>query len=347
MVKNISIFFTIIRSRLNRDQSKTGIYSFFFKVPVIEGLTLFNQECINKDTAPLPQIHFSTFMKYFLGFIVFIFLVALLAQPHTILAVPFGNYLQMLGGYLEADSNNSSVPTSFVFEGWVNPLTTQDYQPIISIGTTQHSYEIGINGGSLSVDLRYGTNSRKVITTSSVDSGVWSKLAVSIDSSSILLFLNDIQVFSGSGASPLRPVGDTVRLGKSVNSSFNETFNGNLDEVSILVNGVPFILWNLDESRGITIAQDASANNFDAVLVGGDSKIHFFGILTTATPRPTLGIRWNRPILPTLSFSSWFPTQPSQPTSSQPQPTGAQLPTPTGDLHDPFNRPVYPRRYSL
>jgi hypothetical protein len=64
------------------------------------------------------------------------------------------------------------------------------------------------------------------------------------------------------------------------------------------------LLWHLDEARGIETASDSSGNNRSGTLEGGDSQIHFYGILPTPTPwsYSLPSINWQRPVLPTLSI---------------------------------------------
>lgn len=277
----------------------------------------------------------------FLLLIIFIFLAAVIF-PRNLYAVPFGNYLELFGGYAETITNNENNPVSVDFDIWVKPSEIKNYHPIISIGKNQHNFEVGINGGSLSLDVRFGTNSRKVITAGQIPQGVWSHIQVNVGYTSTSLAINGETVFSTSGTSPLKPLAGTVRLGKSVNSSNTSTFLGAIDEVQIAINGTqteftilaseqPYILWHLDEQRGASNATDGSSNGFNASLIGGDSKIHFFGVLPTATPRPTIGLIWNRPILPTLSRPGFFPTHSPEPTSFQP--TSVQQPSPTDVRH--------------
>ena len=285
------------------------------------------------------------YMNKIILLIVIILATVALHNPAVSKAVPFGNYLEVSGGHLETNTSLSSVPSSFAFEGWVMPSTTEGYRPVISVGNAQHNYEVGLNGGSLEFDIRYSTNSRLVITAGQVPVDDWSKIKVFIDAQETVLKINDETVFTTNGASPLRPIGDKIRVGKSVNAMTPDAFLGSLDEFIVFADGTTQVEWHLDEQRGQTIASDSSANAFDALLIGGDSKIHFFGVLPTNTPRPTLGIRWTRPVLPTLRIPGGFPSITPYPTSTEPTPSDEQEPTPTVNVHDPNNRPNLPRDF--
>ena len=293
---------------------------------------------------------------------------ALLAKHTLLAAVPAGNYLELLGGHVKATLPADQTPQGFTFEAWVKPDATNGQQNILSIGnkaSSKFAYEVGLNGDYLFFNYRYGTNSTSYITvgsnTDNVPATVWTHIAVALSSQSIKLFINGHQFYSSSGVTNLVPIGDTSVLGNSyLEALFGaKIFRGKVDEVRISnvnrdvaalwnsnvyqnalgVDGSTVLLWHLDETRGVTIAQDASANNFDGSLIGGDSKVHFFGVLPSATPFSLPTISWNRPILPTIRVP--FPTYSNPPNSPTPTDSDSNpIPTTIRDWPRP-SRPVF------
>jgi hypothetical protein len=251
--------------------------------------------------------------------------------------------LELAGGYVKATTPNQAAPSSFSFTALIKPTSVSGVQKILSIGeknTNKMHYEVGINGGSLSFAYKFDLGSQKIITAGNLISGIWSKIDVSVDATTTKLHINDQQVFSTSGVTTLLPLGETIVLGRSfTESSLNgNPFSGSIDEVKIIASETDFLIWNLDESRGNTTAYDGSQNHLDGVLIGGDSKVHYFGILPSPTPfvfsLPTL--RWNRPTLPPLGG---IPS----PTSGNSTPTAT--PTSISTPADPIRgtRPVFQR----
>ena len=260
---------------------------------------------------------------------------------------PIGNYLELFGGRLKTILPADNTPSGFTFEAWVKPETLAGVQSILSIGDSaggKFRYEVGINGGSLFLNYRYNTNSTHYIASGQMNEGVWNHLAVSISNTATKLFINGTDIFPTGGENNLSPIGDKVVLGDSFLEPLVSTkiFKGKIDEVRISntarniaslweigtynsplsADSNTVILWHLDEARGVTQAQDSSGNNYSGALIGGDSLIHFYGVLPTPTPfsgfvLPT--IRWNRPILPTLSLPGWnSPTSAPPPTIALP-----------------------------
>lgn len=293
--------------------------------------------------------------KIFFAF-VFVLLIALQLNRY-VYAAPFGNFLELSGGYVKTTSSSMNFPSSFDFSAWIRPTSVDGIQKILSIGEKSGNklhYEVGINGGSLSLRFHHGSFSQTLITAGHIDPSVWTNIGVSISSQNIKLYINGSAVITTSGVNDLLPIGDTIVLGGSFTepSSNTEGFQGAIDDVRIPNEGIfiatyppppaaSFLFWNLDETRGEWIAHDGSLNHLDGTLIGGDSKIHFFGILPTPTPFSSFAlptIRWNRPILPTLGFPYLNPTSGSQPTPTQTQQAN---PSPTSSIRD--NRPVLPR----
>ncbi|MBI2616679.1 LamG domain-containing protein [Candidatus Gottesmanbacteria bacterium] len=260
------------------------------------------------------------------------------------------NYLELNGGYVKATNANSFPPPAFTFEAWVKPNSISGIQKILSVGTPSGdvlAYEVSINGGSLSLTYRHGSGGQVTITSGQLSSGVWSHIAVTIDSTKTRLFINGTQVTDPTiTISTLKPIGTTIILGGSYTEPFGNpaSFKGAIDEVrlskvvrdvaglwssgaydgDLLGDDSTVVMWRMDQLRGTTTVVDSTPNGIDGTMIGGDSLIHFFGVIPTPTPYtlilPTL--RWIRPILPTLSFP--FPTNPTstpQPTSIPPTPT--------------------------
>lgn len=274
-------------------------------------------------------------------------------------AVPSGNYIELLGGYTSAVTQSSVVPSGVTIEGWINPTTTEGKQPILSIGENGISrYEIGINGGSLSLSYRFGQGSQRIITSGFLEENAWQHLAVAIGSTKTVLFINGAPVYTlVTSATTLLPPGSTIRIGASV-AGGAERFKGTADEFRISTSTrdvaalwaggsyqtpftpdqFTFALWHFDEPRGQTIATDASVNSYNAALVGTDSNIHFHGILPTSTPKLFPTIRFLRPTLPTLQPLPFIVTPTPFITSILP------IPTPTESIFSRPSRPPHPTR---
>lgn len=275
------------------------------------------------------------------------------------------NYLELNGGYVRAVNSNAFPPISFTFEAWVKPVSISGIVKILSIGDWAGDglhYEVGINGGSVSLTYRHGAGGQVSITSGQVAAGTWSHIAVTIDGSKTKLFINGTKATDPTiTISTLKSIGPHIVLGGSYTEPIGNSggFKGAIDEVrlsktvrdvaalwssgayegDLIGDSDTVLMWRMDENRGETTVVDSTPHGIDGTMIGGDSKIHFFGILPTPTPVslsfPT--IRWTRPILPTLSFS--FPSTPIP--ISVPEPTSGQ-PTPTQSLFD--NRHLQPTR---
>ncbi len=294
---------------------------------------------------------------------ILIFLISLIPTEYIAKAtVPIGNYLELIGGYLQASTTTTVSPAAFTFEAWINPDNVSGIQNIVSIGDKETSslhYEVSINGGSLSLNYRYQPFSQKVITAGNLEKGIWSHIAVTISSSSTKLYINGTEIFSHLGASNLLPIGKNIVVGASYLEPklSGNLFKGKIDEVRISdvardiaslwaanayqtllpADSNTILLWHLDESRGQVVAGDSSGNNITAFLIGGDKKIHFFGVLPTPTSFLLPTLRWDRLVLPTISF----PNRGANPTPTSIFPSVVLSPTPLYLPH--LTRPVYPR----
>lgn len=294
---------------------------------------------------------------FFLSFI--LLLIIFLGIPVRVKAAPYGNFLELSGGHVKSVNPNQSLPQSFSFEAWIKPNTVSGIQEIVSIGgqgSDKPYYELAVNGGSLTFLVRYGSGYTNLLGGGirQIEPNVWNHVAATIDGSSMEFFINGQRANIMGGFISLSNIGDTIVLGNSLaDSSYSSnSFSGAIDEVrissvkrdviSLWNSGVysgalnadssTVLLWHLDESRGETVAKDASVNKLDGILIGGDSQVHFYGVLPTPTPwsftLPT--IRWTRPVLPTLSLPGFI-------TPTQTPPDDSILPTPI------FSRPLSPR----
>lgn len=279
------------------------------------------------------------------------------------------NYLELLGGYVKAQNPSSVVPPSaFSFEAWIKP-EVRDYVAqsiILSIGDKMSGggahYEVSIKGNRyLDLTYRHGIGGLTGLMTGEIREGQWNHIAVTISSSKAQLFINGQLEFAPSLSNgPLLLFGPSIVLGDSYLESFfsSKSFRGAIDEVRIskVVRDVAslwgsgayngdllgdpdtVLLWRMNQTRGETTVVDSSANGIDGTMIGGDSKIHFAGLLPTPTPwtlaLPT--VHWNRPILPTLSWP--LPTS-NSPTVTPTPSSAFSFPT-TRDIHVP--RPTRP-----
>ncbi len=261
--------------------------------------------------------------------IAFVFL--LVAKFPTYAVAPVGNYLVLIGGYVKTTNSDGSIPSTFSFKASINPNSVSGKQIILSIGDKNSSklyYEVGINGGSLSLDYNYN-GSHTSMTAGNLTAGTWQDIDIEISSTQTKLFIDGTAVFAPLLINNLGPISPDIVLGDSYKESFfdSKPYKGLIDEVSVS-HGSALLLWHLDETRGATVANDSSGNNLNGTLIGGDNAIHFFGVLPTPTPIQfgLPPINWTRPVLPTLSFP--FPTISNPfPTSTQPPPENNPTPT--------------------
>lgn len=291
--------------------------------------------------------------KFFLLPIIISFLLLIIGKAYPIYAAaPVGNYLVLSGGHVTATSPFVDVPSQFSFKARINPDSVNGKQIILSVGnksTGKMYYEISINGGLLEVVndysyyYNYGYNvSHSDVKAGNLAAGSWQDIDVEISPAQIKLFIDQKSVLASYITNSLGPIGPDIVVGDSYTESYFDSrpFKGLMDEVQIS-GATNILLWHLDENRGVIVAADSSGNNINGTLIGGDSLIHFFGVLPpTPTPLPnnpfTLPtLNWTRPVLPTLSFP--YPINPG-PTSTQP-PVNDPTPTSTSDIRN-FPRPT-------
>lgn len=298
--------------------------------------------------------------NFFIFFLIFYFSSLFFIKNSIYASAPIGNYLFLSGGYIKTSSSLDYSPDSISFETWIKPDSVSGRQLILSIGEKDSHklhYELGINGGSVALAFRYGSNSYTSITSGNLNSGIWSHVAIVISPINTRFYINGKEVFNAAiSSTPFLSFGSDIVLGDTYqqSSEVSGPFKGLIDEVRVsnsvrdvaalwnsgiynfplVADASTVLLWHLDESRGLTTAHDSSTNNLDGTLVGGDSLIHFFGVLPSPTPTPTQApfslppIRWTRPALPTLSFPNPINPTPTS-TSAQPLP---ENPSPTSSL---------------
>ena len=193
----------------------------------------------------------------------------------------------------------------------------------------QVNYSLGINGGSFSFEHIYGNTAYRGIQSGNIISNTWQTLHVTVDSSLTRIFIDNQEVFSGNGIAGLLPLSGNITVG--------ENYLGDMDNLSVKINSHPLFEWNFNQARGETNAADSSGNNLNGVLTGGDTKVHYFGILPTPTKfiLPTLSLirRITMPVLPTTTSSGGNTNPPTDPNFT-PWPTSGSIRS---------NRPQLPR----
>ncbi|OGG21837.1 hypothetical protein A3D03_04940 [Candidatus Gottesmanbacteria bacterium RIFCSPHIGHO2_02_FULL_40_13] len=247
-------------------------------------------------------------------FSILLFLLTL-SYPQVLYASPpSGNYLELNGGFIKGENTDTSSPPSFTFEGWIKPNNVSGIQHIMTVSSPNQAhpnYQLSINGGSLQLTYTYSVNAFRQIATGNLSSGNWQHLAAVISSTSTALYLNGSLLSSFNGSNNLKAIGPDIFIGSDGNSSIfsNNTFKGAIDQVRIskISRNIPVnwqnslyladlpadseavLIWNLNQTRGETVVAD-EANHLNGLLVGGDAKIHFYGLFPTATPfvLPTL-----------------------------------------------------------
>lgn len=282
---------------------------------------------------------------------IFLFILLFVGKSPIHAIAPIGNYLELSGGHVKAVSEDPTSPPGFTFEAWVNPKSLSGTQKILSIGDKSLGilhYEVGINGGALSFIYNNGQGGNTSISAGTLEAGKWQHVAVTISSAATKIFIDGQPIFSPAiSHSQLLQIGQDIVLGNSYKQDFQSSkpFKGAIDEVrisgiardvgSLWSGGVYYnsltldqntaLLWRLDDSRGNLVAPDSGVQQSDGLLVGGDSLIHFFGVVPTPTPF-SFGlspINWTRPVLPTLSLPRSNPPR----DNIQPPPPGIPFPT--------------------
>lgn len=285
---------------------------------------------------------------FWLLFVLFIMLIVSFNSSSVVTAAPVGNYAVLNGGYLKTLNPYLGSTGQLTFEAWIYPTDTSGFRNIISIGEKNNNkfhYNFGLNGGSLTLNYRFGSGSQAYISAGNVSENSWSHVAGIISQSSSKLFINGQQVLSTGGASNLSSLTDSIVVGGSFDQSniASGRFMGNIDEVRISsvsrnissdynlgilnaplgTDSSTILLWHLDGIRGESAVVDSASNGLYGVLVGADSAVHYFGFLPSPTPFtggfPFPTSRINRPtwVLPTIGFPNptaiVFPTQSSLP----------------------------------
>ncbi|OGG03397.1 hypothetical protein A2W14_07520 [Candidatus Gottesmanbacteria bacterium RBG_16_37_8] len=303
------------------------------------------------------------FRKVFYFTIVFIFLLSLsILTGKSLQAAPFGNYVILNGGFIKAENQDTVPPTAFSFEIWIKPKYTSGIRQILSIGNISGNkkyYQIGINGGSLSLSYMFNESSLRVINAGHLTEETWQHIGITIDQQATNLFINGQNVISVSGATNLKRIGPDIILGSNIPgglSSGSQNYYGEIDmmRISSITRNISqnwqtqvyesnlssdqstVILWNFDGTRGEVTAVDSSSYSLSGFLQGGDIKIHYFGVM----PTPTKFTHFVLPTLPVIRRIPWPTSQPTLvvPTNSNPQPT---LPSSNYDVRE--NRPQLPR----
>lgn len=310
-----------------------------------------------KRLLPFRQSFPTIFMKKIYLFLLLSALV-LLSVPlfsNTKAAVPNGNFLELNGGWVLAKSASTFYPNSLSIEVWIKPDKTSGIASLVSIGnstTKKADYEIGLNGNSFYLNYYYANNSYRSITTGNLSSNLWQHVAVTISAEQTSMFINGHKIYSTQGGNPLNPINDSIMVGNSLSAGIynNRLFYGAIDQLRISQSPVDveslwnnntyqgqltsdantLLLWQFDQTRGDSAVIDSSLLAINGQLIGGDLKIHFYGILPspTAFVLPTL-----RPLRP-IFFNP-------RPTENTIEPTQAVFPTP--DSFSRLNRPVFSR----
>lgn len=263
-----------------------------------------------------------------------LFFLVILSYPQLLDASPpSGNYLELNGGFIKGENSDNSSPPAFTFEAWIKPNTLGGLQHIMTVSSPSQphpNYQLSINGGSLQLTYTYSVNAFRQIVTGNLSSGNWQHIAAVISPTSTLLFLNGTSLSSFSGSNNLKAIGPDIFIGSDGHSSIfaNNSFKGAIDQIRISkisrnisanwqnnlyltdlsADSEAVLIWNLNQTRGEISATDDS-NHINGLLVGGDFKIHYYGVLPTATP-------FVLPTLKPLRTISLFPQPPSSPGSS-------------------------------
>lgn len=224
-------------------------------------------------------------------------------------SAPIGNHLVFNGGTIKAQNLYQEPPVSFVFEVWVKPKFVSGERNILKIRNTadnQINYEIGINGGSFSFEQQYSTSAYRLINSGSIVKDIWQHLKITMDANTSKMFIDDRLVFDGNGISGLKAFNGEIIAG--------ENYFGDMDQLTIGTSQNTILQWNFDQNRGETAVADTSGNGINGQLIGGDTKIHYFGVL----PTPTKYILPTLPSIRRITFGeNPNPTYPANPTPWQ------------------------------
>lgn len=239
-----------------------------------------------------------------------------------------GNYIVFNGGTVITQIQNPVSPGQIDIEVYIRPNNVSGIRHIVTIAdNSQTNYDLGINGGVVSLFYRFATNSSRTIATGNIVENSWQKINISIGPSATKMSINDTQISSVSGATNLKPIGNKITLGTG--------FVGDMDGLKLDMDTVPYLIWNFDQNRGENIANDSSGNNLYGILNGGDFKVHYFGVI----PTPSKFVLPTLPPIGSIRLSPiTFPTAGVEPTNTNPQPTIS-----TGTGWDRSTRPLLPR----
>ena len=301
-------------------------------------------------------------MKNFILF--FLLLMLILFSSKSTRAAPVGNQIIFNGGYIQAQTTQLVSPQSISFEVFIKPKYISGIRQILTVGSSQDgrvNYQIGINGGSLSLRYLFNGSSLRVITSGNLEANIWQHIGISISPSSTKLFINGTPVKTSDGATGLPPVGNDIYAGSNISPNiFSKDFYlGEMDQLRIStgeiniganwqnglynsnlpVNQSTQLMWNFDQPRGEISAIDSSGKNITGILTGNDAKIHYYGTIPTPT-------KYILPTLPPIERIT-FPTLPVFNTGQTTVNPGQIMPVPAQEWFDRFNvsgyhRPQFP-----
>lgn len=238
-----------------------------------------------------------------------------------------GNHIIFNGGTVSTQIQNPVNPGQVDIEVYIRPINVSGIRHILTINDNQQTnYDLGINGGAVSLYYRFATNSSRSVVSGNLNENSWQKINISIGPAATKIFINDVQISSVSGATNLKTIGNKITVGSG--------FVGDMDGLKMDINTVPYLNWNFDQIRGENTANDSSGNNINGILNGGDIKIHYFGIM----PTPSKFILPTLPPIGSIRLSPIVNPTNSVPTSTNPQPTN-----PIGSSWDRSSRPQLPR----
>ncbi len=163
-------------------------------------------------------------------------------------------------GYALIPNNPTLVPAQITCEAWVffvpmNLAPAGVYPTILrkNVAPGQEVYFLRVEQGSGNVRFKVrlaGGLSAAAVSTSPLPTNVWTHVAGTYDGTTARLYLNGVQVATGTGTGVVTDTGGDLRIGKGDDTvSGGETWNGMIDEVRI---------WSVARSA----AQIASTKNW-------------------------------------------------------------------------------------
>ena len=185
-----------------------------------------------------------------------LFLLLVFLIPGILNAQLVGNSLQIKdhGNFVQVpDSLSASLNNDMTFEAWVfyNCENGTSMRPIISKGScgTTASYRLDINGGAIrftkwrnsswsTINCSAGTQGIFQTVPKTVPYNAWSHIAVSIDDTTVKLYLNGVQVPINTMVGPntvgFKPSTEAIVIGAFYNLVNNYTsITANIDDVRI------------------------------------------------------------------------------------------------------------------